>query len=312
MAAAVRGRRIAGPRGGPKTRARSLPASDRYAALPTATAEVISRLGPLLATQRLLLVSDFDGTLAELSADPWAARIVPRAQRALRQLAGDPRVHVAFISGRAVADLASRVRVGGASYRGDHGAELAQAARGFRVHSLYSQREPTREADTRLVRTLVRAVAQAVPETWLVVEDKTDTVTFHFRGAPDVDAARARVLEAIDRLDPERVLRRSGGRRAIELRPAGASTKGDAMRRLIDDVRPAAVLMFGDDHSDALAFDVLRLARSAGEFDGLAIAVAGHVDVTAAVAPRADALVGGPADMAQLLSSLAALAVRTR
>ena len=54
---------------------------------------------------RLLVVADFDGTLAEASRDPGAARIVPLAQRALRRLAGvaaahPERVSVAVLTGQ--------------------------------------------------------------------------------------------------------------------------------------------------------------------------------------------------------------------
>ena len=66
-----------------------------------------------------------------------------------------------------------------------------------------------------------------------MVEDKSSSVTFHFRGAPDIDEAHARVSRAIEALDPKGLLTRSGGRRAIELRPPDASTKGDAMRGLL-------------------------------------------------------------------------------
>jgi trehalose-phosphatase len=131
-------------------------------------------------------------------------------------------------------------------------------------------------------------------------------VTFHFRGAPDVDAARARVSAAVDAVDEERLLRRSGGRRSLELRPAGATDKGVALRRLIDVRRPHAVIMLGDDPSDVLAFDALREARSAGAIRGLAVAVAGHPDVRAVVAPRADLLLASPREAARFLRLLGA------
>jgi trehalose 6-phosphate phosphatase len=229
---------------------------------------------------------------------------MPRAQRALRSLAASDTVHVAFISGRTVVDLAERTRVGGASYRGDHGAERAEAMRGFRPASIHVEREEAAPAAVRLIAALVDAVSSAVPERWLVVEDKVGTVTFHFRAAPDVVAARQRVLRVVDELDHERTLHRSGSSsRAVELRPPGASTKGDALLRLISERRPSAVLMLGDDRNDALAFDELRAARTRG-VKGLAIAVAGHPDVTVDVAPRADVLLAGPDEVGRFLSRL--------
>ncbi len=253
----------------------------------------------------LLLASDFDGTLSRLGTDPWAAAIIPAAQRALRQLAARPDVHVALISGRTAVDLAARARVGGVSYHGDHGAERADARRGFRVATLAVVREPADPTTAAMAERLKVEVPRAVDETWLVLEDKGPALTFHFRAAPDIDAARTRVIDAVDAVDPSSVLFRAGGRRAYELRPAGATTKGDALARLIEEHAPDGVLMLGDDRHDAGAFDALRAARHAGRIRGLAVAVAGHADVTHDVAAHADLVLAGPRETARFLGLLA-------
>lgn len=260
----------------------------------------------------LLVASDFDGTLAWLVSDPWGAVIVPAARRALRRLAGAPSVSVALISGRAVLDLAGRVRVGGAHYLGDHGAEWATAPRGFRPASLRVQREPASAAETDMAERLQTEVPLAVGQPWLIVEPKGSAVTFHFRSAPDVDAARARVVAAVDDVDREHVLRRSGGRRSLELRPAGASDKGRALARVIVEQRPRAVVMLGDDPTDTLAFEALREARLRGDIEGLAVAVAGHPDVRARVWEQADHVLGSPGETARFLACLADLCARGR
>jgi trehalose-phosphatase len=130
-------------------------------------------------------------------------------------------------------------------------------------------------------------------------------VTFHFRAAPDTNAARARVIAAADAVDPEGVLHRAGGRRAHELRPHGATTKGVALRRLIDEHRPDVVLMLGDDRQDALAFDVVRTAREDAEVDGFAIGVASRADVSTVVAAHADLMLADSYEAARLLSLIA-------
>jgi trehalose 6-phosphate phosphatase len=266
----------------------------------------------LLEAGRLLLASDFDGTLARLVTDPWGATIIPAAQRALRRLATSPHVHVALLSGRTVHDLAGRARIGGIRYLGDHGAEWADAPRGFRPAALRVQREPAGPAELAAAERLRAEVPRAIPEAWLVVEAKGAALTFHFRGAPDIDSARARIVAATDALDPDEVLLRSGGRRSLELRPRGAADKGAALARLIDERRPRAVIMLGDDHSDALAFDALRSARAEGRILGLAIAVAGHADVSAQVAPRADLVLASPDEAARFLGRLASRAAPVR
>ena len=261
------------------------------------------RAGP----RPVLVVSDFDGTLAELDLDPWAARILPLARRSLRRLATLDGVRVVLLSGRTAADLAGRVRVGGARYLGNHGLERGDLARGAPAERLRLAGSAAGPADGSVARALADGVPRLVPEAWLIVEPKLPAVAFHFRGAPDVPAARLRVREAVERLDPQELLVRHQGLRVLELRPPGATGKGEAMRGLIDELRPRVAFMLGDDRNDARAFQTLRAARAAGELDGLAIAVAAHADVLPDVAPHADLLLASPVEAARFLSGLARL-----
>ena len=270
----------------------------------TRAEEAFEHVRPTLG-RRLLLASDFDGTLSRLVMDPWRAGIIPAAQRALRRLAGAPHTRVALISGRTATDLASRVRVGGATYLGDHGAERAVAVRGFRPASLNVRREPVEAEIAAMAERLKAEVPRLVDEPWLVLEDKGPSLTFHFRSAPDIDGARTRIRAAVEAIDRDGLLDQPGGRRAWELRPPGATTKGVALARLISEHRPDAVLMLGDDHNDALAFDSVRDARARGAVVGLAIAVVSPAAETADIAPRADLILAEPGETARLLGLLA-------
>ncbi len=223
----------------------------------------------------------------------------------LRRLAAQPDTHVAFISGRTVPDLARRVRVGGAEYLGDHGAQSAFAPRGFRPAALRYRSEPADPGARAMAQRLRDEVPRRIPEAWLVVEDKGSAVTFHFRSAPDIAAARARVRAAVDAIDPSGVLDQPGGRRAWELRPPGAMTKGLALAALIERHRPGLVLMLGDDRHDAEAFDIVRTARASGGLAGLAVAVVSPAGDPAEMADRADLLFADADVTARFLAGLA-------
>ena len=150
-------------------------------------------------------------------------------------------------------------------------------------------------------------VPRAVPDAWLVVEAKGSAVTFHFRTAPDVDAARARVLAGRRRHRPGGPPRPLG--RASLARAAAGRRIGQGQRpcvRLIDEHRPRVVVMLGDDPTDALAFDALREAPGGRPDSGLAIAVAGRPDVSATVAPQADLVLASPREAARFLRLLGA------
>ena len=273
------------------------------------TRDALLRSTGLLRLRPLLVVSDFDGTLANLQLDPWAARILPAAQRALRRLATIDGVHVALMSGRQSRDLAERARVGGIEYLGNHSLERGTLARYARARSLVVHLDDVPAEYGRIADHLASAVPTMVSEPWLVVERKLPAVAFHFRGAPDVDAAGERVRAAVERLDPDALLVRFPGRRVLELRPPGAPAKGEGMRSLLDEHRPAAVFMLGDDRSDAEAFRVLTHARASREIDGLAVAVHARAEVPEDVLDAADLVLASPADAARFLAGIARGAV---
>jgi trehalose-phosphatase len=261
-----------------------------------------------LRRRPLLVCSDFDGTLSQIVLDPWAAAILPLGRAALRRLAGLPGVFVAVLSGRTAGDVAARVRVGNVTYLGNHGMERGYLPRGGRPERLMTSVAPASAEAAAAAERLGNLLAERLPEPWLIVEPKPPAVAFHYRQAPDVAAAGARVRALVDELDPEHVLERFPGRRILELRPPGAIAKGEAFRSLLDEIRPASVVMLGDDTSDALAFAVLREARARGQTDGVAVAIQARTEVPLEVAATADIVLSSPRDAARFLSALARLA----
>ena len=273
------------------------------------------RLGGLISRPgRLLLLSDFDGTLAEGSRDPAATRIVPLARAALRRLAGvavrrPERLAVVVLTGRTVSDAASRVRVGGIRYLGDHGLQTGTYPRRGRAERLTTTFEAGHEPSLEPAERLATRVPELLGRPgWLFVERKGPSVAFHVRQAEDRAAARAAVEAAIataDRELPEHDLAHYRGRLVVDLRPRTAGGKREAFERLLAEVRPATVVAFGDDSSDADAFAVLRAAREAGGLDGLAIAVTGPHGMPDDVRAAADITLATPFDAARLLTFMA-------
>jgi trehalose 6-phosphate phosphatase len=260
-----------------------------------------------LSRRPLLVVSDFDGTLSRIVTDPWGATILPLGRRALRTLARLPGVHVVVLSGRSSADVAERVRVGNVSYVGNHGMErgfVPRRGRAERLRGLIDVDEASHEA-IHVAERLGDEMTLLINEPWFIVERKPPSVAFHWRAAPDVDAARARVLAAVDGLDPDRVLERFPGRRVLELRPVGAVAKGEALERLVEEWKPRSVFLLGDDVSDALAFAVLRKLRAAGVTDGVAVAVQARAEVPREVLEAADVVLSSPVDATRFLSGIA-------
>jgi trehalose-6-phosphatase len=98
---------------------------------------------------------------------------------------------------------------------------------------------------------------------------------------------------------------RLDGRKDIEIRPATAGGKGHTLERLLARERPGAVVVLGDDVSDADAFRVLLRERAAGRVAGVTIGVRGGAETPPAVLESADVVLDAPHDAARLLSALA-------
>ena len=263
---------------------------------------------------RLLVVADFDGTLADGSLDPGAAVIVPLAQRALRRLASvaDARpehLAITILTGRTVADVAARVRVGGITYLGDHGLQSGTYPRGARAAGIVTIVQGGHATSVEPAASLARRVPELLGRpAWLFVEQKGPSVAFHVRQAPDPATARAQVqaaIEAVERDLPPHELVHYRGRLVVDLRPRTAGGKREALELMLTELRPATVVAFGDDLSDADAFSALRAARAAGRTGGLAVAVTGPRGMPDEVRDAADVHLGSPWEAAQALSALA-------
>lgn len=287
--------------------------------------EIADALEALVAAPPpLLVVADFDGTLAVGSRDPAVARIEPLAQRALRRLGGiaterPDRLHVAVLTGRIVADVAARVRAGGVEYLGDHGLEHGHLPRGARAEGLVASTDPAYDVHRDPAEALATGVASELGDPrWLFVERKGPSVAFHVRQADDVPAARAAVVAAIEvverRLGLAHGLAHYRGRSVVDLRPREAGGKREAVTRLVDRYRPGGILVVGDEMSDIDAFEAVIAARDvdAGTI-GLTVAVHGRSrPAPAELSAVADLHLAGAPDVGRLLAALARRLGRTQ
>jgi trehalose 6-phosphate phosphatase len=209
---------------------------------------------------RVLLCCDLDGTLAPIAPHPSRAR-VPAATRAiLRRLADHPRVSLAFISGRRLADARRLVGIRGAYYAGNHGLELAGPGMRAVDPAARRARPALRGAARRLARRL-----QQIPGAWL--EDKGLTLSVHTRQATArgrTEAARL-VRQVAGPLQRSGRLRFARGKMVWDIRPAAVGDKGTAIERLAGRLastrRRLLIVCLGDDRTDEDAFRAVNRRR---------------------------------------------------
>jgi trehalose 6-phosphate phosphatase len=242
------------------------------------------------------LLTDFDGTVSPIVADPLLAELVEGASGALERLAERLAV-VAIVTGRAPLDARRMAAVPSLLVVGNHGIEWLEP----------DAVEPVASLEANAMHERMRAALSRLPQlNGVVVEDKGVSSTIHYRGAPDADAARRRIVDAIG--EPGHGIELRHGRMSVELRPTGLGDKGAAARAIVDRFGLAGVVVMGDDLTDLDMFTVVARMRDEGRVRGAIIGVgSSDHEAPAAIVESADVMLADPAQAAVLLAELAEL-----
>jgi trehalose 6-phosphate phosphatase len=216
---------------------------------------------------------DVDGTLAPIVARPELAAVPDETRAEVARLAKAYAL-VACVSGRTGAEARRLVGVDGVVYVGVHGLELAPEAERWRP-----------------------ALREFAETEWPWLEDKGLTVAFHWREAPDDDAACAELEEVAERAQAAG-LRPRWGRKVLELRPPVDADKGTAVRSLLERNGLRKALYAGDDTTDLDAFRGLDECEVA-----VRVAVASP-EAPPELSEAADVVVASPAELLELLRLL--------
>ena len=246
--------------------------------------DLLVAIDALATARRLLVASDYDGTLSPLVDDPSTAVPLAPAIDALRRLAELPDTHVALVSGRSLADLRRLSGLTGvAALVGSHGSEFETG----RIEGLDDDASVLLDEVAELLGSIAADVVGAR------VERKPASVAFHTR-----EVAVVVVPDAIDR-----VLAAAGARPGVSVKHGKDvveltvvdTDKGSALRRLRRSFGADAVLFVGDDLTDEDAFTVLA-----------------DTDVGVKVGPGPTMAGHRVADVPDVAALLAALAERRR
>ena len=237
----------------------------------------------------ILLLLDFDGTLSEIAPSPEEAILRPGNAALLSRLARHPKCTVGVISGRALENVSRKVGVPGLVYAGNHGLEID----GTGLQYLHPDAAAALPAIARVAGELDAALSDV---TGAFVENKTLTLTVHFRQTPEQfhDAVAAVFDDAARPLVSAGLCRVTSAKSALELRPAVDWDKGRALTLIRSRLAPDAFPIYiGDDATDEDAFQAAQDVGGAGVFVGPA-------DATTCAHWRLDT----PADVTQALAEL--------
>jgi len=248
---------------------------------------------------RAAVFCDIDGTLAPIVRRPEESHVQHEVALLLGRL-GRRYALVACVSGRPVSEARRLVGVGAIGYVGSHGAEVAfpgetrpRLMEAFaswqgRVRRFVRERENMR--DLKLLR--------------IRVEDKGPINAFHWRGAPDEEAAERWLANVADEAQAEG-FDIHWGRKVLEIRPPVPVDKGQGIRTMVEAAPVRAALYGGDDVTDLDAFDALDALTAEGRLDHAVKVGVRSDEGPAAIVERADVVVDGVRGFTGVLAALA-------
>jgi trehalose-phosphatase len=184
----------------------------------------------------LILVTDFDGTLADIVDDPSRARARMGALVALSELVR-MLADVIVLSSRTPDQLENMLPISGIRLIGDSGMAIPR----------HAQKEALERFNAEAGRIL-----QGIPGAW--VEPKPASTAVHFRNT-QMTAGEIRAL--LEPLLGGGRLSLAMGRKVVEVHAPRAG-KGSALAALLPAEDPGGVVCFGDDENDRSMFDYVN------------------------------------------------------
>ena len=223
-----------------------------------------------LGARPLLVVLDYDGTLAPIVARPEDARPQPGAPEALARLV--ERHAVAVLTGRRSQDVRAFLALPDLTVVGLHGMEWPG--------------EQSVPADRATVEGIVASLPQFEGRR---LEDKGATLAVHYRATPEELAPGVEAALAAVPVPPGWNV--VAGKKVREFRPAGFG-KGQALDRLARSHPRRHPVFVGDDVTDEEGFETIRRLGGVGIKVGDGATLAAH-------------RVGSPADVVRLIEGWA-------
>ena len=201
----------------------------------------------LRQADQLLLMLDFDGTLAPIVPRRADARVPEETMETLLALQDCSNVAMAVISGRGARDVRHLLGLEGIHYFGSHGRQRIRPG---------SQTVDTDRRGREAIRTVCQLLSNELLNVeGFEIEDKDASAAAHYRNTQPRDRARIErtVLKAVAAVSSLRV---APGKMVYDITPADGVDKGTAAAALVRETG-GLPLYFGDDTTDESVFGAL-------------------------------------------------------
>jgi trehalose 6-phosphate phosphatase len=228
-----------------------------------------------IGVKALMLLFDFDGTLAPIVSRPEKACLPQETLDLLKVLSQKISCQIAIVSGRELSDVKHKIGIESLVYVGNHGLEIEGPGiqHTVTISDTYLQ-------TLQIVKTELQATIGGYKGAF--VEDKGLTLSVHFRlvELEKIIELRNKARAVLLPYSMKDMIKVRSGKMVFEIRPPVLWDKGKATLWLIDKWRAmfeddsAISLYCGDDATDEDAFRIL-------EGKGITIVVGAHDDSAA-------------------------------
>ena len=214
----------------------------------------------LQTKKRIILLTDYDGTLSPIQKHPDLATLPEEVRQVLVNISENKAFILGIITGRALRQIKKLINIPGILYAANHGLELEGP--GIRFVS-----KEARKARYRLWHIYMRLFKSLKHIEGILIEDKGLSVSLHYRSVKksgDVEQF-ARILQDIIKpfLD-NKTLFLDTGKMVYEIRPPVKWDKAITIKWLLTNYFPlefsadGLLIYMGDDKADIEVFDSLK------------------------------------------------------
>lgn len=267
----------------------------------TRVEQVAKHCASALRSRPCGVFSDFDGTLSEIASTPRDATAYDGAPEALARIAAVVDA-AGIITGRAVADVRSKLGLDNLTIVGNHGLEWFEDGQ-------HIDHEAGIAAEQGLKETLYeteKRLKDVISTDGMIWENKRLTASIHYRNAVDPVAVGMELLPIVEEEASARGLRASSGKMLVELRPLAVVTKGTALEQLIRTRGLRSAMFVGDDVTDVDGFRALHRLRDEEGISTVAVAIRSD-DVHPEVIAESDVVLDSVEESVALLNRVAEL-----
>jgi trehalose-phosphatase len=216
----------------------------------------LKKLTGELRGEKIYLFLDYDGTIVPLAATPQKAVLTGKMAGRLRRIVKNPAIIPVIVSGRALKDIKSMVKLPGIIYAGNHGLEIDYYGRYLSIVADKGFEKRIQQLKNILNRELkgIRGV---------ILENKGVSLGAHYRlvAGKEVSLVKKIFYKITKSFIKNKQLKIKPGKKVLEIVPALNWDKGKFVKWLLDteaeDKNKITVFYLGDDKTDEDAFKVL-------------------------------------------------------